>query len=127
MFKNLEVFQTAMSMAQHAGARQAHVARNIANADTPGYQAQSIPAFREIYRTGETISQLSTRPGHLAGSSNTSAVRASASPSEATPNGNSVSLEEELLNSVEIQREHSRALGIYKHALDLMRLSIGRR
>jgi flagellar basal-body rod protein FlgB len=49
------------------------------------------------------------------------------SDAEASPNGNSVSLEQEMLNSVEIQREHNRALAIYKHSLDVLRVTIGRK
>ena len=46
--------------------------------------------------------------------------------SEASPNGNTVSLEAEMLKSIEAKREHDRALAIYKSALSVLRISLGR-
>ena len=40
MFEGLEIFQLAGGVARHAASRQAVVAQNIANADTPGYRAR---------------------------------------------------------------------------------------
>lgn len=127
MFKNLEVFQTSYAMARHAGARQAVTAANMANADTPGYRARSIASFRDSYKADSETNMRATRSGHLG--SNTAPIppRVQTSDAEASPNGNSVSLEQEMINSVEIQREHSRALAIYKHSLDVLRISIGKR
>jgi flagellar basal-body rod protein FlgB len=67
---------TEMKGALDAGAaRQRVIASNIANAATPGYQAQEV-AFEEVLR-GEkgSLSMAQTRAGHLAGS-----VAASPSP-----------------------------------------------
>ncbi|WP_368185789.1 FlgB family protein [Aestuariibius sp. HNIBRBA575] len=127
MFKNLEVFRTAMSLAQHAGQNQAVVARNIANADTPGFQAQSVSHFAEIYDAPMQSALRQTRAGHFESTHTNATSFLTNSQSESSPNGNSVSVEEEMLKSVEIQREHSRALAIYRHSLDLMRISIGRK
>ncbi len=127
MFNNLEVFRTSYAMARHAGARQAVTATNMANADTPGYRAQSIASFSEAYATGGTTQLRATRTGHLGAGPSDAVARARPSDAEASPNGNSVSLEQEMINSVEIQREHSRALAIYKHSLDILRMSIGKR
>ena len=46
MFYDLNVFKTAYAMATHAGQRQAVIARNMANADTPGYQTRDIESFK---------------------------------------------------------------------------------
>lgn len=127
MFEKLEMFRTSMAMARHAGARQAVVARNIANADTPGYRAETIAPFRDHVHMDGAVTPRATRAGHLAGGTTASAPRTTFSDAEPSPNGNSVALEQEMLASVEVQREHSRALAIYKHSLDLMRASIGRR
>ncbi|MDG1803103.1 MAG: flagellar biosynthesis protein FlgB, partial [Paracoccaceae bacterium] len=43
-----------------------------------------------------------------------------------SPNGNSVSLEQEMLRSVDAQRQHNRALAIYKHTMTVLRSSLGR-
>lgn len=127
MYKNLEIFQVSSQMARHAGSRQAVVATNIANADTPSYQAQTIASFADSYQTVETGRMRATRSGHISGDGNTSALSPQElAKSEPSPNGNTVSLETEMLNAVNIEREHSRALAIYKHALTIMRTSLGR-
>lgn len=125
MFKNLTVFQVSYDMARHAGARQAVTAANIANADTPDYRARSLGTFADTY-TSESMNLRSTRDRHLGARSGSAADRPHFADAEASPNGNTVSLEQEMINSVEIQREHRRALSIYKHSLDVMRMSLGR-
>lgn len=45
MYQNLEIFRTAISLAQHAGTRQAVISQNIANADTPDYLARQVGDF----------------------------------------------------------------------------------
>ena len=42
MFNGLAILKTASALAGHASARQAVIARNIANADTPGYRRKTI-------------------------------------------------------------------------------------
>lgn len=127
VFTKLEVFQTSIAMARHAGARQAVIARNIANSDTPGYRAQTIASFRDHFDQGTTLATRATRPGHMTVGQQSITPRVELSTAEPAPNGNSVSIEQEMAASVEVQREHSRALGIYKHSLDLLRSSLGRR
>lgn len=128
MPKELNIFQTAGAMARHAGARQAIVARNIANADTPGYRAQTVAPFSDTYGTATTsVSPRVARPGHIHSQSAMSApIDIKYSTTEPSPNGNTVSIEEEMMNSIEITREHTRALAIYRHALSVLRMTIGR-
>ncbi len=127
MYNSLDLFQTAGAMARHAGARQAVVARNIANADTPSFQAQAIPAFKDVYSGGASMHMRVTRPGHLGGSGAQPAIELHQSArGDASPNGNTVSIEEEMLHSVEVSREHNRALTIYRHAMTVLRTSLGR-
>jgi len=127
MFKNLEMFQASYAMARHSGARQAVTAANMANADTPGYRARSLAPFAESYSADMDSHLRTTRAQHLTTGPVAGASSIQISDAEASPNGNSVSLEQEMVNSVEIQREHNRALAIYKHSLDVLRLSIGRK
>ena len=127
MFQNLEVFQTAHLMAKHAGERQARVAENVANADTPGYKAKDIAPFREILSLPTTLGQRATRETHINGSASSNesfdlVVRGDAS----SPNGNTVSVEQQMLKAVDTKRQHDRAVAIYKSALDVLRFSLGK-
>lgn len=126
MFEKLEIFQTAMTMARHAGQRQAMVAENLANADTPGYRAKELATFQEALSSQTAPGMRTSRSRHLGGQETQALSRVRFSQGEASPNGNTVSIEKEMLNSVEIQRDHNRAIAIYKHSLDLMRMSLGR-
>lgn len=126
MFKDIAVFQTAHAMAVHAGTRQSVVAENLAHADTPGYRARDLPSFAEtLARDGTSPSHMrQTRVGHRMPSDH--GVRASeigAAPNT-DPNGNTVSIEEEMFKAVEVKRQHDRAVSIYKSALGLLRNAI---
>ena len=127
MFTNLDVFQTSFAMARHSGTRQAITAANLANADTPNYRARALGSFAESYQEPSVQGMRATREGHLGTAGASSSAMVHFSDAESSPNGNSVSLEQEMLNAVEIQREHSRALAIYKHSMDVLRTTIGRR
>jgi len=126
MYENLDLFRTAGAMAHHAGRRQAVVATNVANADTPGYRAQAIPSFQDTYRAGPTSVMKATRAGHLAPQAVAQQARDIVLTGEPSPNGNTVSLEDEMLNAVSVSREHSRALSIYRHTMTVLRTALGR-
>lgn len=125
MYQNLDLFRVSGQMAVHAGKRQANVAVNVANADTPGYEATHIARFSELYRPGAASRMKTTRAAHLTSGVSAPEARRAPAGSEPSPNGNSVSLELEMLESVDAAREHSRALAIYRHAMTIVRSTIG--
>ena len=127
MFQNLDFFQTAGAMARHAGTRQAVVAQNIANADTPNFKALEMASFRDVYDSNVAKGMSATRSKHLHGQQIAfEQAGVTFSLSEPAPNGNSVSLEDEVLQSVNVSREHSRALAIYRHGMTVLRSTLGR-
>ena len=56
MFDRLEIFAIASARAQHAAARQAVVAQNIANAATEGYVRRSV-GMAEVSASGGLLRQ----------------------------------------------------------------------
>ena len=50
MLETLSVTRMAEQLAAHAGARLGLIARNVAQADTPGYKAVDLESFAETYR-----------------------------------------------------------------------------
>lgn len=128
MFKNLTVFRMAYGMATHAGVRQAAVARNIANADTPGYRPRDVVPYAETLKeTPGADTQKATRAGHLNGQLRDAPPEVSQRDiAYSDPNGNAVSLEQEILKAVEVKRQHDRATAIYKSSLTILRASLGR-
>lgn len=132
MFQKLEIFQVAHAMARHAGQRQAVSARNMANADTPGYRAKDITPFKEtVAQKSSGAAQRATRDGHINGvQQGRDLISPAAMVIDETaitdPNGNSVSVENEILRSIEAKRQHDRALAIYRSSLTILRTSLGR-
>ncbi|AUH33618.1 FlgB family protein [Paracoccus tegillarcae] len=129
MFERIELVQMARAMTDHAAQRQKVVARNIANADTPGFAARDVTPFGESYRGGQGDNGLrGTNPRHLTTpfwSSGT--ARVTVDDAQPSPNGNSVSIEAEMIKTAELRGQHELSVGIYRSALDIMRTSIGRR
>ncbi|MDP3341312.1 FlgB family protein [Frigidibacter sp.] len=127
MFQQPEIMRMAQAMAQHAAQRQNAVAQNVANADTPGYAARDLAPFAETY-AAEGMALRQTRTGHLgAEDSPAAAMIPREAPGNRSPNGNSVSLESEMVKSVEVKRQHDLALTLYKTSLGVLRTSLGRR
>jgi len=121
MFDSLEILRMSQAFATHAGTRQQAIARNIANADTPGYQARdaiAFPAYFQRLTASRSVEGLRQDPGAL--------IRTDAHPASRAPDGNTVSLEHEMMRGVEARQQHEMALGIYSMARDLLRSSIGR-
>ena len=125
MYQSLDLFQIAQSMARHAGARQALTAQNVANADTPDYQARHLPSFSDVWQDHAPDGLRQTRAGHLGAAPGALNARMTDALSEPAPNGNAVSVEEEMVNAVNISREHNRALAIYRHGMTVIRTALG--
>lgn len=125
MFQNLTLFKMSHAMANHAGQRQALVAENMANSDTPSYRPKDMVPFSELIRGSSGL--VATRGSHMqgVGSANDAQIIEAKTSSE-SPNGNGVSVEEEMLRAVDVKRQHDRALAIYRHSLTVVRSSLGR-
>jgi flagellar basal-body rod protein FlgB len=127
MFEKLGIFSMAQAMAKHGAARQAVIAENVANADTPGYRARDIDSFAETYRTDPSGALRTTRAGHFIADE---AQGYAPDPQEVyrpgaqSPNGNSVSLEQEMFAAAEAKQEHDQALAIYRSALTVLRTAV---
>lgn len=129
MFERLEISREAYALATHAMTRQAAISANVANADTPEYQATDLPDFATAYREGVGLQPLATRVGHLArpDPEQTFELAARKIPGNQSPNGNTVSLETELMKGAEVRQAYDMALAIAKSTSGILRSSLGRR
>ncbi len=127
MFESLNIFKTAHAMARHAGLQQSLIAQNMANSDTPAYSARSLPEFSQFINDESGTQLRATRLGHLGVFESSMSSQISRADTTKDPNGNSVSLETELLKSVEARRQHDRAMAIYRSGLKIIRASFGSR
>lgn len=130
MFESPQILQMAHAFARHAAARQGVVATNIAHADTPGYRAQDLIPFRQYLeeRPPADAGLRATRAGHLSGPAGAGDPRlvTLTAPGADNPNGNTVSLEQEMVRAARIRQQHDLALGIYRTASTILRRSLGR-
>jgi len=124
MIQNMTIFQLASGLTRHATDRQALVAENIANADTPGFKARDLVAFEDSFAAENSLAMRSNRTGQISARSET--VFTSPFGVE-SPNGNTVSLEAEMMRSSEIREQHDLALGVYQKSLQILRTSMGRK
>ena len=125
MFDRIETLRMASSLTAHAAERQKLIAQNVANADTPGFRARDIADFSEVFEiAGDEMKR--TRPGHLGSGKDAPLWAGTAGSSGSSPNGNSVSLETEMVKAAEVRREHDLALAVYGKSLAILRASLGR-
>ncbi len=127
MFEGLEILRLAGGMSRHAAARQVEVARNVANADTPGYRAQDLVPFEQVFSGPGPMALQTTRAGHVSGSAAMPAFATVDAPDAQSPNGNTVSLEDQMLKATEVRHAHDVALAVYSTTLGILRTSIGKR
>ena len=125
MFEKIELTRMAQAMAADAGARMGVIARNVANADVPGYKAMTLPDFAETYAAADSAMR-ATRPGHLGNAGTPAAPQPRVTPGNGSPNGNTVSLEEEMVNSAGARQQNDMALAVYRATSDILRASLGR-
>ena len=106
------------ALAEHASKRHALIAENIANADTPGFKARDLQPFAEIYQKaveqGEKIDAIKAN------------VRLMDAADIASPNGNTVSLEQQTMLAAQIKGDHEMALAVYRKSLEMMKMAIGK-
>lgn len=151
MQTDLTILAMAKGLASHATTRQSIVSQNVANADTVGYRARGLKPFAEVYngpgapergpeatRPGaqngpaQVFQASATRPGHTGFTE--VAQRAEAAQTyevsrlgAESPNGNSVSIEDQMARGARAVADHQMALGVLRKSMDLIRMSIGRR
>jgi flagellar basal-body rod protein FlgB len=116
-------------------ARQSVLSQNVSNADTPGYVPRDVKPvdFDQLMRQAADGGQF--HPGLTV----TNARHIAITPAlpgdfvstevpdvEANPNGNSVSLEAEMIKVSDTEAQFQAATNLYSKALSLMRTAIGK-
>ncbi|NPD16957.1 FlgB family protein [Xinfangfangia sp. D13-10-4-6] len=124
MFAKLELTRMSQNLAAYSGARMDVIARNVANADTPGYRARDLESFSESYGSDSTMR--ATRAKHLGAAPGAALPEMRMSGGAEAPNGNDVSIEMEMVKSASARQDHEMALAIYRATSGVIRASLGR-
>ena len=109
--------------------RQSILARNIANASTPGFvpkdlrEADFAAALKESGQGG----MMTTNSMHIRAASAAGGVfRAINTPdSQSSPDGNAVVVEEQMLKVADTQASYAQATGLYKKMTSMWRTALG--
>ncbi|MCB1508402.1 MAG: flagellar basal body rod protein FlgB [Hyphomicrobiaceae bacterium] len=131
---NLSLFNALRTQMHWHQARQAVLAENVANADTPGYRARDIARVDHEARMrppqAGAVTPMVTNAGHIGARGidrNGGQDVRRVSTFETTPEGNSVSLEEEMMKVSANQLDFQTAATVYQRSIGLLRTAIGRR
>ena len=105
--------------------RQAVLAQNIANASTPGYSPKDLQPFAAALAR-VTPQLATTQAGHLGTTAPGVAFDQGLRPSERAPDGNAVSVEEQLTKVADTDGAQALVVNIYHAYLGLFRTVIGK-
>jgi len=123
----LSMLRTRMQWHQ---ARQEVLAENVANADTPNYQARDLtpPDFGRELSVASSIGLVRTDPGHIVGQPSGDSPFATDATAryEIRPRGNSVSHEDEMMKVASNQMDYEAVTSMYTHSLGLIKIAIDR-
>ena len=109
--------------------RQGVLARNVANADTPGYRPRDLTPFaRMLSDAGAMPAMTRTSASHLEprGGSGPARALVERQAAEESPDGNAVSLDEQALRIADTDTAHALATGLYRRYLGQFRTALGR-
>jgi len=129
----MTLFSAVKKRMNWLGERQKVLAQNIANADTPGFEARDLKALdfgRLIRREQNQVRMMVSSPNHLSGRRLTMADYASSEtrkPYETAPAGNNVILEEQMMKINKTSVSHKLANELYKKHLGMLRVALGKK
>jgi flagellar basal-body rod protein FlgB len=120
------IFDLAQRRMAWAAQRQAVLARNIANANTPGFQPRDVSAFAATLDTTMAVEPTRTQPGHLPGTAPSAAGLALARRRTHSPDGNAVALDQQLTKVADTETIQSLTTTIYKKYMGLFGIALGK-
>jgi flagellar basal-body rod protein FlgB len=106
--------------------RQQVLARNIANADTPGFTPSDLTPFAQHLARAGSVVLAATSPRHIRADPSVATSRPDRRLAEAAPNGNAVSLEEQAVRVAETDTAHALATALRRRFMDMFRTALGR-
>ncbi|WP_156453370.1 flagellar basal body rod protein FlgB [Polycladidibacter hongkongensis] len=121
------LFTLTSRQASWLSVRQATVAENVANADTPGFAAKDVEPFRDVFDKTQ-LTMAATSSGHMmpAGVGNGKAEVDKGESWQVSVSKNSVSLEQEMIKAGQINRAHNLNTSITSKFHGFMLTSLGK-
>ena len=122
----IPLFDLAQQRLAWTDRRQEVLAQNIANLNTPGWQAKDLKPFAQALAGIAGPALTRTDPGHLAGTQDTGTQSLLATQASARePDGNAVSLDEQLTKVADTATSQAIATTLYKKYMSMFSLALG--
>lgn len=128
---SISLFRVVDKQLRYLGQRQETLAKNIANANTPGYQAMDLaaPDFQSAMNSAQSVEMAATSPSHYGVAMGTAAPSVAKEkpivPWEISPDGNSVVLEQQMMEASSTQANYQMATELYRKYIGMMKLALG--
>ncbi|MGX9962794.1 flagellar basal body rod protein FlgB [Roseomonas sp. F4] len=107
--------------------RQAVLAQNIANADTPNYRPHDLVPFARHLANATPPAMARTAPSHLQPTRGGNGLAPEdRGVAETVPDGNAVSLDTEAVRMAETDTAHALAMAVHRSFMGMFRLALGR-
>lgn len=136
MLENLSIFNGMVQKMGFLQTRQRVLAQNISNGDTPGYQALDVKAPNFEKTLSAIMGQSSVKPAgialtetesqHIAAQAHRQAlsIKPQRDNYDVSPTGNSVSMEEQMVQSSQTAVDYQLITNLYNKNLDILRAAI---
>ena len=107
--------------------RQSVLATNIANANTPAFQARDLESFARVLAGSGAVEPVKTQPMHLAGTVPAGLASQNRKPPTARAlDGNTVTLDEQLTKVADTETTQSLVTTIWKKYKGMFSMALGR-
>lgn len=129
---NMPVFSALTDKMRWHQSRQGLLAENVANAETPGYRGRDLAQYdfadRASGRSSATVTTSATQPMHFSvSSSESNAFGAQRMANfEITPEGNGVTLEDEMMKVTTNMMDYQAATSLYQKSIKILKTAMGR-
>ena len=100
---------------------------NIANANTPGFQARDVQSFASVLSGTGSVEPVRTQPGHMVGTVPTGLASLTSEPPQTRAlDGNTVALDQQLTKVADTETTQSLVTSIWKKYTAMFTTALGR-
>ncbi len=129
---SMPIFSALTNKMQWHQTRQGLLAENVANAETPGYGGRDLKQFSFDEQAGSfssaSVTTTATQPMHFSTQSQSGGAFGAQQMAsfEITPEGNGVSLEDEMMKVTTNMTDFQAVTSIYQKSIKILRTALGR-
>ena len=128
---DMPVFSALTDKMRWHQSRQGLLAENVANAETPGYRGRDLAQYdfakRAKQMSSASVTTVATQPMHFSVSSEGGQFAAQRMANfEVTPEGNGITLEDEMMKVTTNMMDYQAATSLYKKSVRILRVALGK-